>query len=478
MKNVISKIFVILLITFFFCSCSSGAPAEIPTEPPAVTFHSQTETLYYPDSDVVYQTLELVFDSQDSLVKEYRWTYHENSVPAEFSVTKYAAGETPVYHQEKQYAGDGALTMTLYKKYDGNGQLAQQDEAYYWDGGNPYHVEKSTFSENGTLVKSESYSYHLAKIPAARETNTLDEEKGSRSIRSETYYEDGTPQSVRDGIFDAQSLELLEGRIEQYDQHGDLTEQEIVTWDEDSLTRETVIRVFSGGAEQSSSSSRTFYNRSGQILACEHTTYGANHRFLTSSVETYHYDEAGLPAQQQLRYYQQDGTPTEGHTYTYIRDSSGRLTALHHVQEYFPETVQSRTITEYVYDGQDRLTKETQTGFNAAGVQQFQQVKEFDRYGKLTAFTTLSRQGNRYSYTYTYGEDGMLASELLTTTYSYGKRIDYQETSYEYHDNHNPKLISVHKWSSYDEAVRPKAAPGDLGTTVVTAYDETGRKIS
>ena len=40
MKNVISKIFVILLITFFFCSCSSGISDEIPTEPPAVTFHA------------------------------------------------------------------------------------------------------------------------------------------------------------------------------------------------------------------------------------------------------------------------------------------------------------------------------------------------------------------------------------------------------------------------------------------------------
>ena len=134
-------------------------------------------------------------------------------------------------------------------------------------------------------------------------------------------------------------------------------------------------------------------------------------------------------------------------------------------------------MTEYAYHEDGSLLSQTQTGFDKDNVQTFQTVKKYDAFGKLEEFVTVSNLGNCYTYSYGYNEEGTVCSELLTTRYRSGTRIDYQETAWEYHENGRYKTVSVHKWTSHDEAKYPDATPGDLGQTTVTEYDEEGNKM-
>ena len=77
----------------------------------------------------------------------------------------------------------------------------------------------------------------------------------------------------------------------------------------------------------------------------------------------------------------------------------------------------------------------------------------------------------------TYDEEGRQTSELMTTHYRSGPRIDYQKSIWEYHENGKYKTVSIQKWTSYDEAKYPNADPAAWGKTTVTHYDENGNKI-
>ena len=74
---------------------------------------------------------------------------------------------------------------------------------------------------------------------------------------------------------------------------------------------------------------------------------------------------------------------------------------------------------------------------------------------------------SRYKFT-TYDENGLVIKELMETHYRSGTRTDYQETAWEYHENGKHKTVTVHKWTSHDEAKSPDADPASLGKTTVT----------
>ena len=183
-----------------------------------------------------------------------------------------------------------------------------------------------------------------------------------------------------------------------------------------------------------------------------------------------------IPAAQEIQYYLDGGFPAERSETAYEYDSVGNLLRLESAHYLATGKRQNFTVTEYIYDG-IVLSKEVQTSYDQDNICKSSVTKTFDIYGVVTNFTTLSSSGNTYDYAYTYDEEGRVASELMTTRYKSAPRVDYRETAYEYHENGHHSSVTVHQWTSYDEAKFPYKEKSALGTTTVTKYDENGNKI-
>lgn len=477
MKKVISIVCSMMLITFLFSACNpeEAAPAAVePTAPPART---ETEKLYHDDHTTLRQLLEQVYDHSGALTEERISRYDESGALSSFSVTEYDAAGTVAAYEEKQYAADGDVALSLVKKYHTNDLLSQQVEVSYWENGNPRSVIKRDFSDTGAELEYRQRDYFENGTLAAEKTAYLDAQTGYRIIHEESWHENGLPSSFCDGLFHADTHELQSGTIEAYDADGNLTERGEAVWDGENRAKHSKFCQYApGGAELFSFESSKYYDESGNVFVYEYASFERDHAFASHYIENRSFDSSGRLAESIIQYYLADGSPSERYEHSYEYNSDGNLILEQTVHDLSPGVRQNLTVTEYAYDG-SALIREVQTGFEDAGAQKFQQIKEFDAFGKVMTFVTVSTKGNRYTYSYTYDEAGRVETELLTTEYRYGTRIDYQKTTWEYHANGNTKAISVQKWTSHDEAKYPDAAPGDWGKTTVTEYDEDGNKI-
>lgn len=476
MKKVIGIVCSMMLITFLFSACNPEEAAPAVTEPTAPPARTETEKLYHDDHTTLRQLLEQVYDSSGSLTEERISRYNESGVLLASSVTEYGAEGTVAAYEEKQYAADGTVTLSLVKKYHANDLLSQHIEVSYWENGNPRSVIKSDFSDTGAELKYRQRDYFENGILAAEKTAYLDAQTGYRIIHEESWHENGLQASLCDGLFHADTYELQSGTIEKYDAEGNLTQREEAVWDGENRAKHSTFCQYAGSAELFSFESSRYYDESGNVFVYEYASFEQDHAFASHYIENRSFDGSGRLAESILQYYLADGSPSERYEHSYEYDGDGNLIREQTVHDLSPGVRQNLTVTEYTYDG-GALIREVQTGFDDAGAQKFQQIKEFDPYGKVMTFVTVSTKGNRYTYSYTYDEAGRVETELLTTEYRYGTRIDYQETTYEYHENWNLKRVSVHSWTSHDEAKYPDAAPGDWGKNTVTEYDEDGNKI-
>lgn len=461
----------LLLVTLLFCACAAEpAPAEetVPTETPTRT---ETEALLA----TTRQVLEQSFDSSGILAQDRIFGYDGEGNLAESAVTSYDAAGNTVSYLQKAY-DCGILTTSLSKHYR-QGCLIRQVEVFYFPDGSPRSVSKWEYSESGTLLHRSCRGYSAHGDLISQEQEDLIEQTGFRVIRGESFHENGKPAQRRDGIYHGQSLQLLDGKSEIFDENGSLIQLEEALWDAEQQMSLSALFVYgSDGETVSSLQIMRCYDSFGHETVYEATAYEGG-LFAAHFLESRSFDTAGQLSGNIVRHYKEDGTPAEQYVYTYRYDSAGNLIFEQKLHELTPGVRQNLTVTEYIYDGAGNLTRETQTGFDNHDAQKFQTVKEFDSYGNVSSFLTVSNLGNRYTYSYAYDESGQLQTELLTTVYRSGTRIDYQETSFEYHENGNYKTVSVHKWTSHDEAKYPDAPLGDLGKTTVTEYDEDGNKI-
>lgn len=473
------KCFIILfLLLLFSTGCTAQeeptAPAELPTEPTAYT---ETEKLYFHGHSAPRQQLESFYDDNGSLTQTRKTEYYENGSTAGIAVTQYDEQGAVTNYQEKRYGENGAAAASLVKRYVG-GTLTEQVEVSYWTDTLPHSVTKSVYLQNGTLSERTHTSYFADGTLAAKETETLDEKTGFRTIHQEAYHETGVSALLCDGLFHAETYEMLAGQREESAADGTLTMLELAAWDgENRIRHSSQTHYTENGNTRSSQQVTQYYDASGRVTAREYAAYEKGQALLSHCIENYTYDGAGNLINMDAQYYFEGKLPGERFEHSYDYDAENRLSRQETAHFLASGERQNLAVTEYGYDAAGNLVTETQTAFNASDVRQFQTTKEYDAFGTLTAFITISKNGNRYTYSYTYDEEGRQQSELLTTEYRYGTRIDYQKTSYEYHKNGAVKSISVQIWTSHDEAKYPDAAPGDLGKTTVTEYDEAGNKI-
>ena len=479
MKKVVSILLSALLMTFFFSACADGAQDTVTvTQPTSAPGYTETETLYYRGYTAVRQSLELDYDGQDILTQERRWQYYESGVRSAYAVTEYDAGGNVTAYQEKQYDKAGALAMSLVKDYDG-GIPVQQEEIFYYEDETLRSYDLTRWDESGTVLRRECYSHFADGTLASRGTELLDEWTGMRIIEETSYYEDGTLASSCDGFFHAESYELLSGKTASYDSDGALRESKEAVWDEESRTRNcSYFQYAADGSEQLSYQITELYDIAGNILVYEYASFGKDHAFGNHYIENRTFDTSGKLTQNAVQYYLSDGSLSEYFEHLYEYDAAGDLVMEQSIHDLSPGVRQNLTVTAYTYDEAGNLLRMEQTGYESSGARKFQQIKEYDAYGNLITFVTVSSKGARSTQVYTYDEEGRIASELVTTVPVNTSRITYQETFYEYYENGSCKTVAVHTWTSTDEA---KAAPGtskfDLGTTTVTEYDEAGNEI-
>ena len=473
MKNVISMVFIVMLVTFLCCGC--GAPAEpVPTAEPTVPpVYTRTETLFFDGHVGFPQKLESTYDRDDTLLETQKTEFHENGAVSVVTRAQYDAAGNVTYYQEKHCRPDGSTETTLVKHYDAAGNLTKQVAVAYREDETPQRIETRTFSEGGTLLTRKVTGYYADGTLCEREWEYYDPETDYRYITWERRHDNGQLSSGCDGVFHPETYELLDGTIENYDPEGVLIQSKTARWDGENRTGFTGV---SDGEGNSTSQVTAYFDDSGRVVARESVTYEKNQVLFEHYTENFAYSSDGLLLRKDVQYYLDGGVPAELFETSYAYDETGILIREETAQYLSGGKRQNLAVTEYTYqDGS--LIKTEQTSYDHKDIRKSRVTKEYDVFGTLTTFTTLSASGNTHSYCYTYDETGRVQSELLTTRYHSGRRIDYQETTYEYHENGQHRCVTVHTWTSYDEAKYPDANKNDLGKTTVTEYDEDGNKI-
>lgn len=470
------RYFIILfLLVFFTAGCASENSTQPSQLPPDPTGYTVSEDLYGHDQSV---RLESLFDADDILTETSETAFYKNGNPSISVVMQYNAAGAVTTYQEKQYAEDGSITSSLVKSFDSDGALIKQVSVAYRSDGNPRSVERHDFSSDGTLLAHKYHVYFADGTISEKKTEYLNIHTGLRLISQETYHENSQPDIFCYGRFHGETYTLLDGKQARYSDSGALLELEEATWDETARTcRSNRTCYAEDGTVISSEVAIRCYSASGIMVASESTVQENNGSLFRHFQELCVFDKAGHMTQMDVQHFLPGGFPGERFTHRYDYDAAGKLCREETTHFLISGLRQNLTVTEYTYAANGQLMSQTQTGFNDSDVQQFQLIHQYDEYGKLTDFITYSSTGNCHAYSYAYDDEGRCKSELLTTTYRYGVRIDYQETSYEYHENGSYKSVAVHKWTSYDEINYPNANPADLGRTTVTEYDEEGNKI-
>lgn len=463
---------ILFLLIFFTAGC---AKQDTPAQPPEPTGYSVSENLYIYDKPA---QLESVYDEKGILTETRETALYENGTPLYSIVTRYDAAGTVITYQEKQYAGDGSTTASLLKQFDAAGALTKQVYVTYQANGAPVSVERHDYSSEGTLLAHKYHRYFPDGSVSERKTEYLNQNTGLRLISQEIFHENSRLAFSCSGRFHGENYTLLDGTQSRYFESGALLELEEASWDDAARTSRRSRTCYAGdGTVLSSESALHCYDESGRVIASEATVQENSGSLFRHFYELCVFNGSGQLTKKDIQHFLPYGGTGERFEHRYDYDAAGNLCREETTHFLISGLRQNLSITEYTYTPDGCLLSQTQTGFNDSDVQQFQLIHQYDAFGKVTGFTTYSSTGNCHAYSYTYDEEGRCKTELLTTTYRYGVRIDYQETTYEYHENGRYKSVAVHKWTSYDEAKYPGASLADLGKTTVTEYDEDGNKI-
>lgn len=435
MKYRVTDIVMLLLsVTLLFCSCAPAPAAEeaiAPTEPP---FYTESEVLYHADETTLRQNIELVYDAEGNLTQERRMQYDGAGNLSCLCVTRFDKTSAAAVYDEKHYDASGGMVSSLVKNYD-RGMLRRQVEIHYFPGGNARTVEEWVYSSDGILQKWHLRSYSEAGTRLSELRDQLNPESGFMTISGESHYDNGNPKIRRSGIRHSDGC-LLDGKIENFDENGHLIRLEEAVWLEESRSSIlTVTEYDTLGSVLYSQQALQYRDEQGRVTTLDETLYEQNMTFGSHRIENRSFDSAGQIGSKTLQYFLSDGTPAEEYEYRYEYSDSGQLLREEKLHRLDPEKPQELTVTEYAYQEDGSLLSQIQTGFDKDGVQTFQTVKKYDTFGKLEEFVTVSNLGNCYTYSYGYNEEGTVCSELLTTRYRSGTRVDYQETTWEYHEN-------------------------------------------
>ena len=473
MRNVISMAITVMLVTFLFCACAPSpqpAPAAEATVP-SVT--EETEVLFFEGFVGIPQELVSTYDENGILTETRQTEFHENGAASTVTTASYDDAGNVTYYQEQVFRADGTTAANLTKYFDADGTLTRQTDVSHWENEAVHKTESRTFSPEGNLLTRESTGYFDKGALSEKYAETFDPERELRMIRQEVYHISGQLISLRDGAFHPETYELMDGKMEEYSIDGPLIRTETAQWSEENRT---LYREYYDYSDHSSGRIVSCFNSAGQLLGMESHIYEEDQILFEHFIEKYTYDRKGNLTAQEIQYYLDGGFPAERFEKAYEYDAVGNLLRLEAAHYLATGKRQNFTVTEYIYDG-IVLSKEVQTSYDQDDICKSSVTKTFDIYGVVTNFTTLSSSGNTYDYAYIYDEEGRVASELMTTRYKSAPRIDYRETRYEYHENGLHSCVTVHQWTSYDEAKFPYKAKSDLGTTTVTKYDENGNKI-
>ena len=465
------RFFVILFLLIFCCGCAAKDAAE-PTETapiPSVTVTSE----WWESAEV-----ESFYDTEGRLTEEVRTKLDETGrLATTVSIQYHEGGEVAAYI-EKHYGPEGGLTESLVKEYENN-TLIRQEQVVYQENKQPQSVSRSHFDARGKMLDTFTWEYAADGTLLSQRSDIWEESTGLRLVQQKTIHPNGAASYTCDGIFQPVTYELLGGTVSVFDESGALLRAEAATWDEKSFKSTGLYTEYDEAGEVLHLSEiSTEYDRNLNPAVYEYIGYEAGTLFSCHYTERRDYDDQGLLIQNEISYFLEDGSPSEQYCYAYQYNDLGQIVSIQNTHNLNPDVRQNLTVTEYTYGEGGNLMQEVQTGFDKDDNRTFQTVKSYDPFGVLTTFSTVSNLGNHYTYTYTYDAEGQQTSELMTTHYRSGSRIDYQESLWEYHENGKYSCITIHTWTSYDEAKYPDADPATWGKTTVTHYDEEGNKIS
>lgn len=463
------RCFIILFLLIFCCGCApkdTAAPTEtVPT--PSVCVTSE----WWESTEV-----ESFYDTEGRLTEEVQTKLDKTGRLAATVSTQYNQNREVSAYIEKHYGPEGGLTESLIKEYENNA-LIRQEQVFYWENMQPQYVNRCNFDIRGEMLESFTWEYASDGTLLSQRSDNSDESTGLRLLQQKTMHPNGAVSYICDGIFHPLTYELLGGTVSVFDESGVLLRLDEATWDEACFKSTGSCTEYDMGEVAHFSQYSTEYDQTLTLIASEHIIYEAGMLFASHYAERYTYDDRGLLIQNEISYFLEDGSQSEQHLYTYGYNDLLQLVNVQNIHNLTPDLQQNRTVTEYTYGEGGNLIQEVQTGFDKDDNRTFQTVKSYDPFGVLTTFSTVSNLGNRYTYTYTYDEEGRQISELMTTHYRSGPRIDYQKSIWEYHENGKYKTVSIQKWTSYDETKYPNADPAAWGKTTVTHYDENGNKI-
>lgn len=473
MKNVISMTFIVMLVTFFCCACGASAEAAPAAEPTVPTVTTETEVLFFDGFVGLPQELVSTYDESGTLTRTEKTEFHENGNVAARITAEYDTAGNVLYYHEQEFRPGGTPDTTLIKHYDADGVLKKQVHLSYWSNESLKRYEVRLFSPAGVLLELTATGYHDNGAPAEILHEYLDTEANQRYIRQEIYHLSGQLTCLRDGAFHPETYELLDGTIEEYSADGSLNRTETIRWDEKNRTR---YHSYYSYLDSSSGEIKECFDNSGRLVAGEYHVFEPNHVLFEHYMDLRDYDEQGNLLRRDVQHYLDNGEPGDRFETVCFYDSSNHRLRKETAHYLAAGKRQNLAVTEYTYDG-EHLIKESQSAFDHNDVCKSAVTKEYDTSGMVTTFTTMSSSGNTYSYDYTYDEYDRIVTELMTTRYKSAPRVDYQETSYEFHENGRRSRVTIHTWTSYDEAKYPDKPLSDLGETTVTEYDEYGNKI-
>ena len=473
MKNVISMTFIVMLVTFFCCACGLSADPAPAAEPTAPAVTTETEVLFFDGFVGLPQELVSTYDESGTLTKTEKTEFHENGNISALITAEYDADGNVLYYQEKNYRPNGNPAETLIKHYDADGTLTKQVDISYWSNEVLKRYEVRHFSPTGALLELTANGYHDNGAPAEVLHEQLDETAGQRLIRQEIRHVSGQLTYFRDGAFHPETYELLDGTIEEYSIDGPLIWTETIRWDEKNRTR---YHRYYSYVDESSGEIKECFDISGHLIAGEYHVFEPSHVLFQHYMDLRDYDEQGNLLRQDIQHYLDSGEPGDRFETVCTYDSANQLLSEETAHYLAGGKRQNLAVTEYAYD-EGRLVKKSQSAFDHNDVCKSAVTAQYDADGMVTTFTTMSSSGNTYSYDYSYDEFDRIVTELMTTRYKSAPRVDYQETTYEFHENGQRSRVSVHTWTSYDEAKYPDKPRSDLGKTTVTEYDKHGNKI-
>ena len=473
MKNVISMVVIAVLITFLFCACTAPEEAAAFVAPTEDASYSESETLYYDGFTGFPQELESCYDGNGILTETIKTEYHDNGAVSVRTVTQFDDAGNVIFFQESHSRPDGTTADTLLKYFDASGALTKQEDLFFWENGQLRLSETRHFTASGTLLSLESTGYHADGSLSLQSTEQLVAASNLRRIHRETFHENGHHASFCDGTFHPETYALLNGKIETYNPDGTTIRLETAQLDAETNVKTSSFYCYT---DNSSGCLTEYLDEHGRVITRESLTYEKNQVLFEHYIETFTYDFSGNLIHQAAQYYLADSVPGERFETSYAYNEAGAVIREETAQYLADGKRQNLTITEFTYDG-DALIKEAQVSYDHKDKRKSSLTTEYDVFGTITSFVTVSSSGNSHTYTYTYNENGQVLSELMVTNYKSAPRIDYQEITYEYHDNGPHSCVAVHKWTSYDEAKFPNADKQDLGQTTVKYYDENGNRI-